>query len=330
MLKAWFVPLLCTAAFGSTITYNYVGNTFDRCNGTTTGSGNCPGNFTSDFTQASFTFNAPLAGGLSSVNEIPSVTSWSISDGLGAASFASTDVNAASELQQLMLSTNASGGITGWGIEVSNFVPNVSGNAFFMLNPTIIGGGTGLPLADALQVNGGGNGGIGPPGPGYNLGNSVPGTWTETLNDFQGGSASSPVFLLGGSPIGEVTGTIGGGSVDYYVFNWGGGAFSATATVSDTSSGDSFLFSGGFVGTCDAASQTLNSGDGFTGTISVANLAPGQYCIGLADISAPDPNFTLKFNTPIGAAPEPSEVVLLCAGLAMIAIRGAKRLRQGS
>lgn len=66
MVKAvWIMVALCTAAFGETITYNYTGTPFVRC------SDNCPGNFSSDYNTASFTFSAPLAGNLSSANEFP-------------------------------------------------------------------------------------------------------------------------------------------------------------------------------------------------------------------------------------------------------------------
>ena len=48
---------------------------------------------------------------------------------------------------------------------------------------------------------------------------SVPGTWTETLNGFQGGTASAPVYLIGGSPVAGLSGTISGlGAEDFYWF----------------------------------------------------------------------------------------------------------------
>jgi len=202
----------------------------------------------------------------------------------------------------------------------------VSGNLFLMTNPTIIGGGTGLPLADALVVNEGNS------GPGYNLGNSIPGTWTETLNGFQGGPTSAPVFLLGGSPIGQVTGTIGGfGSQEYYLFNWGGGAFSTTASITGASSAASYLFSEGVAGSCNSSNVTLNSGDSFTGTIAFGNLSPDQYCTGLDANSALDPKISLTFNAPVSGVPEPSGLVLLSAGLGVIGVlRRAKRGLQHS
>ena len=65
-------------------------------------------------------------------------------------------------------------------------------------------------------------------------------------------------------------------------------------------------------------SETLNSGDGFSGTISSGNLAPGQYCIGLDANSPDDPNFSLIFNTPVGGVPEPSTFFLFSAGIGLI------------
>jgi hypothetical protein len=65
-----------------------------------------------------------------------------------------------------------------------------------------------------------------------------------------------------------------------------------------------YLSTEGGAATCDGgASQTLNIGEKFTSTIAVANLAPGQYCIGLQANSLADPNSFLTFNTPVSAAP---------------------------
>jgi hypothetical protein len=330
VVQVGLLAALCSAAFGSTITYNYTGQPFDRCNGTTTGSGNCPNDFTTDNVIASATFNAPLAGGLSVVDEKSAATTWSISDKKGVASFSSSDANAASELLSLSLSTNASGALSGWVMEASDLIQDQIGtNLIAIFNPTIIGGGTGLPFADGGNFNGGGNGGIGPPGSGYNPGNSVAGSWTETLNLFPGGTTSAPVFLLGANPIGGVTGTISSQSpLDYYYFNWGGGAFSASASISDAAPDASFLFSMGAVGTCSSLANETLSGPGFSGNISFANLGAGQYCIGLDDNSGTDPTFSLAFDTPIAPTPEPSQLMLLTASLVMLgAVRRAKRVR---
>jgi hypothetical protein len=158
---------------------------------------------------------------------------------------------------------------------------------------------------------------------------SVTAVLTQTLNGYQGGTASAPVYLAGGAPIGELTGTISGfGAEDYYSFYWGGGVFGATASITGASAGASYLFSAGVTGSCNSVgSLTLNSGDSFSGTISVGDLPAGQYCIGLDANSANDPDFSLTFNTPVSASPEPGAFFLLCGGLAAIpaARHAAKR-----
>jgi hypothetical protein len=150
----------------------------------------------------------------------------------------------------------------------------------------------------------------------------------------QGSSSSTPVFLPGAEPVAEVSGTIGAqGTQDYYTFLWTGGAFSASASVTGAGAGASYLFSEGAVGGCSSGgTATLNTGDSFTSTISVANLAPGQYCIGLDANNSNDPAFALTFNTPVDGVltPEPNSFALLCVvGLAMVsAHRFARRRRQ--
>ena len=152
---------------------------------------------------------------------------------------------------------------------------------------------------------------------------------TQNLTGYQGGTTSAPVFLAGGSPIGEVSGTISGqGAQDYYSFYWGGGAFAATASVTGASSGASYLFSAGVAGTCSSVgNDTLNNGDGFSGTISAGNLAAGQYCIGLDANNPNDPNFALTFDTPVSGAPEPGAFLLLSSGVVVIVAsrRAARR-----
>jgi hypothetical protein len=161
-----------------------------------------------------------------------------------------------------------------------------------------------------------------------------PGTWSETLNGFQGGSSFAPALLVYGPGVEGVNGVISGlGAQDYYQFQWAGGAFSATASIADQSLADTFLFSLGVSGTCSTVSQTLNSGDSFSGTISLANLAPGLYCIGLTSTAENDPAYTLTFNTLVqGQAqsyglflPEPSSLALLSIGLGMIGVRRLTR-----
>jgi len=140
------------------------------------------------------------------------------------------------------------------------------------------------------------------------------------------------VFLLGANPIGGVTGTISSQSpLDYYYFNWGGGAFSASASISGAPTGASYLFSMGAVGTCNSLASEALSGPGFSGNISFADLGAGQYCLGLDANNPLDPMYSLTFNTPIAPTPEPSGLGLLSAGLVMIGlVRHARRARQHS
>jgi hypothetical protein len=100
--------------------------------------------------------------------------------------------------------------------------------------------------------------------------------------------------------VGEVTGTIASsGGADYYSFNWGGGPFSASTSITGATGG-SFTFSEGVVGSCNSlATESLNSGDNYSGTIFLNSLAPGQYCIGVGSAGLTDPNFAITFNTPV-------------------------------
>ena len=141
------------------------------------------------------------------------------------------------------------------------------------------------------------------------------------------GTVSNPAPLPGGPLVSAVTGTIGGpGSEDYYSFLWAGGAFNVTASINGTpSNGSTYVFSYGAsgIGGCNSlGSATLNSADSFT-TIggNNANLAPGQYCIGIDANSVNDTplGLTFAFNTPVeGTAPEPSTFALLFAGTGML------------
>jgi hypothetical protein len=180
-------------------------------------------------------------------------------------------------------------GVYAMGIEV----PSVAG-LVYAIGPQL----QGYNLADPLSFSGGG--GLGNGGgtvnifpttagnlifvrqqPPISVGATATAILTNSLSGYQGGSTSAPVYLIGNSPVGAVSGTISGvGSEDYYLFNWGGGVFAATASVTGASAGASYLFSAGAAGSCNSVgSQILNSGDSFSGIIS-GNLAPGHYCIG--------------------------------------------------
>lgn len=143
---------------------------------------------------------------------------------------------------------------------------------------------------------------------------------TATIGDLQGGTSSAPVSIVNALPIGGVVGTIGdygsGESDEYYSFNWDGGAFDASASLTDADEGSSYLFSEGGIGSCTDGTSTTLSGPDFAGTIQIADLAPGEYCIGLEAESTSDPTFTLTFSTPLPAeTPEPSGMVLVPIGL---------------
>lgn len=328
MVKAWLVAVLCSVAFADTITYNYTGNSFNDCNGTTSLNGSCPANSFIDHNVASLTFSAPLGANLSNANEVssPNLVAWTIGDSLvNIPTFTSTDPNAAAEItgtgvanfqNGISLSTNSSGAISGWTMEASNAEAGVG-----IFSPTFIGG-SGFPIADAVVGN--------VSGVFWHLGNGFTGTWTQTLNGFQGGTNTAPVFLLGGSPVAAVTGSIGGqGAEEYYGFYWGGGAFSASADITGASGG-SYLFTEGSAGSfCSGgASQTLNIGDTFTNTIAIANLAPGQYCIGIETSSLTDPGFAMTFNTPVSGVPEPSVLIPLSVAFGMIGLLRHAKLRR--
>jgi hypothetical protein len=328
MVKLLVVAALCTVGFADTITYNYTGNAYTVCNGTTSINGSCPANSFIDHSVASLTFSAPLGANLSNANEVssPNLVGWSIGDSLGNnPTFASTDPNAAAEItgtgvanfqNGISLSTNGSGAITGWTMEASNAEAGAG-----IFSPTFIGG-SGFPIADAIVGN--------VSDVFWHLSNGFTGTWTQTLNGFQGGAASAPVFLLGGSPVAGVSGSIGGlGAEEYYGFYWNGGAFSATASVATTDG--SYLFTEGSTGSfCSGgASEALNNLDGFTNTIAIANLAPGQYCIGIENNSAADPIFAFTFLTPVnGVVPEPSGLIPIFVALGLIVFLRRTKLRR--
>lgn len=166
------------------------------------------------------------------------------------------------------------------------------------------------------------------PGQGFN--SSTTGSVVSTATFLlQGGFSSTPVPLPNGQPVGYVTGTIGGlGSEDYYTFLWAGGAFNTTASITGANTGASYLFSEGVAGTCSGGgTATLNSSDSFSGTIAIASLASGTYCIGIDANNSNDPAFALVFNTPVEGTvtPEPSTVLLLTVGLGIISVLRLKR-----
>jgi sugar lactone lactonase YvrE len=136
-------------------------------------------------------------------------------------------------------------------------------------------------------------------------GTQVIGVSGSSLSSLQGGTSSNPVDLPNGS-VAQVTGSIAGsGSQEYYAFSWSGGVFSATASITGTiNTGASYVFSAGTTGSCNGqGSATLNAANSFIGTISIANLPAGNYCIGIDANSSNDPAFTITLNTPVMGLP---------------------------
>ena len=228
--------------------------------------------------------------------------SWILTDGVN--NFSGPRASNLVEFQNVSFDAPGNG-VVAWTVENIFVNPSlgVGGTQFYeqLVSPT-------LPIFNSLQL-------VATNGP-------------ETLNNFQGGSSSTPVFLPSGDLVGQVTGSIGGlGSQDYYSFFWSGGDFSATASITGAPGAASYLFSEG--GDCNSGGTAMLDGsDGFTNTIGIANLAAGQYCIGINANSVNDPAFALTFNTPVtgpAPVPEPSGFVLLSIGFGMI---GALRLRK--
>ena len=162
-------------------------------------------------------------------------------------------------------------------------------------------------------------------------------TYGWIFDQTQGGPPSAPTSLNSPGLVAEITGSLTAEALqDYYDFQWLSGAFSVTATVPDAPSGASYGFSVGAAGTCgsEEGSATLNSSDSFTGTIAIANLAAGQYCVGIATNNSIDPAFALTFNIPVtsssmpSSVPEPSGFVLLSIGSLMICLRLLARRSQ--
>ena len=149
------------------------------------------------------------------------------------------------------------------------------------------------------------------------------------ITGFQGGSSLSPVLLPSGVPVAEIAGTIGGlGSEDYYTFSVGWRRIQRYG-INNRRSGRQRLV---FIFRCEQLQRGRRGQSGqqrrFYSDVQ-ADLAPGQYCIGINSDNANDPAFELTFTTPVDVAtPEPSGFVLFSAGLGMIGIlRFAARCR---
>ena len=308
--RIWSILALCSiAASADTVTYNYQGAAFDRC-----GHGGCPANYTSDYAIAALSFGAPLAANLSLADVTSNLLSWTIGDALGYSTFSSSSTGS----PQVLLSTDSNGAIVAYQVQATGG----PGTDVAMFNPPTVGKGSGLLFADGIDA-------ITDPVTkfGFAASSHLTGQWTETLGGFQGGSSSAPVFLIGGNPITAVSGTIGGNnSEEYYEFLWGGGPLSISASVTGSPASATYLLSGGGSNSCAGlGSQSLDSSNNFSGTLSLPSLAPGQYCVGLTASDLTDPDYSLKFSSAVVGTPEPGSLGLVLSAVAFI---GTGRLAQ--
>jgi hypothetical protein len=183
MVKVWLAVALGAMAFGNTISYNYTGNGFTRC---VSGPTPCPSPsiYGNDHNVATIDFSAPLPANLSSVNptSLPTFLGWTIGDVLGYVFFSSANPSTSQfAFFPFSLTTDATGAITAWSMSLKSnpYIPGtVAAQYISIVSPAFIGGGSGLPDADDLSVNGGPD----PRTGGWNFGNGNPGTWTETVS----------------------------------------------------------------------------------------------------------------------------------------------------
>ena len=81
----------------------------------------------------------------------PNLLAWSITDAFDSALFFSSDADATSELVTLTLSTDGSGNIDAWTVQIGDLAGG-TGSEFYLFNPTIIGG-CGCAVADAVNLD---------------------------------------------------------------------------------------------------------------------------------------------------------------------------------
>ncbi|HEY2707218.1 MAG TPA: PEPxxWA-CTERM sorting domain-containing protein [Caulobacteraceae bacterium] len=153
----------------------------------------------------------------------------------------------------------------------------------------------------------------------------------QTLTLVGAPNPGSPAILPPGL-IGQIDGSIDPGSSEFYGFNWKGGIFQVQANVPEADVNDVLaleLFDPYTRLVIPGDSVALNSADGFTNLLTVANLPAGSYDVALVDAAGTDPNFTLTFDTPIGSVPEPATWALMMAGVGAIGsfLRGSRKAR---
>lgn len=143
-----------------------------------------------------------------------------------------------------------------------------------------------------------------------------------------GGGQADPTPL----PTGTVTGIAGqigpGSNQQFYSFDWQGGLFSATASMSGATPDQAFQFMLAGMGMPAMTTKLLDE-NYFMGTLA-ATLAPGRYSIGLFGVVREDPAFTIRFDTPVSSAvPEPAAWLLLLLGAGATGGMVRRRRRTG-
>jgi len=312
LVLAVALAFACAPLDAGTITYSYAGQPF-----TTIAPGYaCPPvcNVTGSFTVAQ-----TLGPNLTLAEIIPA--SFALSSG----GVTLTDTVYGPDSGGLFVSTDSGGSLVGWTWAATGPASNPSARILTQYGPDD-------PTYGSVTYDDVRLGDQPPPivGPIVGINYGAPGAWSSHLDGFNGGTPNAPVLLFTGVGIAVVTGAISGQNPqDYYSFDWFGGDFSVTATMTNiTDQNAAYQLSEGSLGSCtDTSSTALNSTDSFSGTIVVHNLAPGQYCVGLATADLADPNFTLNFNTPLTDAPvpEPASFVLLAVGLGALALTQRRR-----
>ena len=144
-----------------------------------------------------------------------------------------------------------------------------------------------------------------------------------------GGTADAPTALPSGQ-VSAISGAIGPQALEqFYSFDWAGGAFGTAASITGAAPTDLFTLS--LFGNGLNIFTPLDQMNGFIGSLNVSNLAAGRYAVGLAADVNVDPDFTIRFDAPVGlavtpAVPEPATWGMMILGMGLIG--SAMRLKQ--
>jgi len=131
----WLAMATAPSAKADVYVYDYTGSDFVACGPT---SSSCPSNYTSDYIIASLSFNQPLGDGITVTDNFSSLSAWSISDHLGYFSFSSNDPFATTELEAIQTTTDGSGNIVGYYMEVSSADRPAPGYDTVFIQPALI------------------------------------------------------------------------------------------------------------------------------------------------------------------------------------------------